>query len=392
MSRKNLLIIAALVILAAGSVAWWNFKDTEADSEASGEDMLAAVEAVPGSVSIRVEGPSVIEPYQSRNIRSSIEGVVVMAAEEGDSVEQGGILVSLEEVDMERAVQQAKINLSKAELNRDRDNTNLQKAEKDLSDTRQLFTSGAVSGEQVNIAEAASHTALFNLNSSKLDVAQAALGLEIARKNLENIHIRAPFPGVVLSTDVMPGDMVSKGSALLLFVDLSRVRLQAEVDEFDIGKVQAGQKVTVTSDSLRDEKLGSKVERVSPGAEVINNISIFTVSTVLNNKDGILKPGMSADLSILISADKGLIVPSKAVTSVRTRSYVKVYINEEIETRKVTVGADDGVNIVVLEGLEEGELVIIPVAPGFQLTSTTSTSSGSSIIPVQVPGSGSGSR
>ena len=392
MSRKKILIISAIVILAAGAVVWWNFKDAAADSEASGEDLLAAIEAIPGSVSIRVEGPSVVEPYQTRNIRSGIEGIVVMASEEGDSVEQGRVLISLEDIDMERALQQAKINLSKAELNRDRDSTNLQKAEKDLADTRQLFTSGAVSGEQVSIAEAAVDTARFNLSSAELDVSQAALLLETARNDLANIHIRAPFSGVVLSAEVIPGDMVSKGSILLIFADLSRVRLKAEVDEFDIGKVQAGQKVTVTSDSLGDEKLGSKVERISPGAEIINNISIFTVSTVINNKDGILKPGMSADLSILISSDKGLIVPSKAVTSVRTRSYIKIYINEEIETRKVTAGADDGVNIVVLEGLEEGELVIIPVAPGFQLTSTSSTSGGSSIIPVQVPGSGSGSR
>ena len=390
MSRKKILIILTIVVLAAAAVFfWWNFKNSSADEENTGEDTMAAVEAVSGSVSVRVEGPSVIEPYQTRSIRSSIEGVVVAAAEEGDSIEQGEILISLEGSDMERAVQQAKINLSKAELNRDRNSVNLEKAEKDLADTRKLFTSGAVSGEQVSTAESAVNTAQFNLNSSKLDVSQAALLLENARKDLENIHIRAPFSGVVLSTAVMPGDMVNKGSVLLSFADLAKVRLKAEVDEFDIGKVQAGQKVTVTSDSLGDQKFGSKVEMVSPGAEVINNISIFTVSTVLNNKDEILKPGMSADLSILISSDKGLIVPSKAVSSVRTRSYIKIYANEEIETRKVTVGADDGVNIVVLEGLEEGELVIIPVAPGFQLTSTSSTSSGTSVIPVQVPGSGS---
>ena len=393
MSRKRILIILAIVILAAAAVlAWWNFKDSSVDKESSGEDTLAAVEAVSGSVSVRVEGPSVVEPYQTRNIRSSIEGIVVMAVHEGDFVEQGEILISLEGSDKERAVQQAKINLSKAELSRDRNSTNLLKAEKDLADTRQLFNSGAVSGEQVSTAEAAASTARFNLKSSELDLSQIDLVLEFARKDLENINIRAPFPGIVLSTGVVPGDMVNKGSILLSFADLERVRLQAEVDEFDIGKVQEGQKVTVTSDSLGDQKFGSKVERVSPGAEVINNISIFTVSTVLNNADGILKPGMSADLSILISSDKGLIVPSKAVSSVRTRSYVKVYADNEIETRKVTVGADDGVNIVVLEGLEEGELIIIPVAPGFQLTSTSSSSSGSSIIPVQVPGSGSGSR
>ena len=130
MSKRRILVIAVVILVAVVVATWWNFKGAPGDEETAGENMMAVVEAVPGSVSIRVEGPSVIEPYQTRNIRSSIEGVVVMAADS----------------DMERALQQAKINLSKAELNRDRDITNLQKAEKDLADTRQLFASGAVSG------------------------------------------------------------------------------------------------------------------------------------------------------------------------------------------------------------------------------------------------------
>ncbi len=388
MSRKKISIILTiavlvLIILTTG----WKLKWSEDTTDSSEEISISAVEAVPGAVSIRVEGPSIIEPFQTRNIRSGIEGVITSSAEEGDSIQEGEILISLNGNDMKIAVEQAKINLSKAELNRDRNISNLQNAEKNLTDTIQLFNGGAVSGEQVSIAELAVDTALFNLNSSNLDVSQAALVLDIAKDNLDNIYIRAPFSGVVLSSFASPGDMVSKGTTLLSFVDLSRVRLKAEVDEFDISKVQIGQKVTITSDSLGDEKLGSKVEKISTGAEVINNISIFTVSTILNNIGGKLKPGMSADLSILISADKGLLVPSKAVTSVRTRSYVKVFINEEIETRKVVVGANDGRNIVILEGLEEGELVIIPTAPGFQLTTTDSSSPGTSVIPVRIPGS-----
>ncbi len=388
MSKKRILISAA-VIIAAAVIIWWILDNKKIEEGSSEEAAVSTVEAVPGSVSIKVEGPSIVEPFQTRSIRSSIEGIVTKTVEEGDYLEAGEILISLDDGDMGIAVEQAKINLSKAELYRDRNKTNLLNAEKNLEDTAKLYNSGAVSGEQVNAAELAVDTALFNLNSSILDISQAALVLDIARKNLDFIHIRAPFSGVVLSTNIIPGDMVSKGTALLIFVDLSRVRLRAEVDEFDISKVQKGQKVTITSDSLGDEKLGSKVESVSPGAEVINNISIFSVSTVLNNTEGKLKPGMSADLSILISADKGLLVPSKAVTSVRTRSYVKVYTEEEIKTRKVVVGADDGRNIVVLEGLEEGELVVIPTAPGFQLTTTSSTSTGTSVIPVQIPGSGS---
>jgi len=388
MSSKKKLTILVIVITAVLIIGiGWKSITPSNNTEASGESTVSAVEAVPGSVSIRVEGPSIIEPYQTRNIRSTFEGIVTMAVTEGDYLEKGEILISLDSRDMEQTVEQAKINLSKAELNRDRNSTNLKNAEKYLKDTNQLFDGGAVSGEQVNTAKLAVDTALYNLNSSILDVSQAALILDIAKRNLDNIYIRAPFAGVVLNSSVMQGDMISKGINLLSFVDLSRVRLKAEVDEFDIAKVQAGQKVTITSDSLGDERLGSKVERISPGAEVINNISIFTVSTVLNNSEGKLKPGMSADLSILISADKGLLVPSKAVTSVRTRSYVKVYINEEIKTRKVVIGADDGRNIVILEGLEEGELVIIPTAPGFQLTTTDSSSPGTSVIPVRIPGS-----
>jgi HlyD family secretion protein len=390
MKRKKLTIIITIVILAAAALAAWKYFDRAGEStDSSAESALSAVEAVPGSVSIRVDGASVVEPFQTRNIRSNIEGIVTMSVEEGDSIEEGGILISLDGNDLERAVEQAKINLSKAELSKNRNSVNLQNAKKNLADTKQLFNSGAVSGEQVSTAELAVSTAQFNLSSSALDTAQATLVLDNAKKDLDNIHIRAPFSGVVLSAGIMPGEMVSKGSILLSFADLSKVRLKAEVDEFDISKVQQGQKVTITSDSLGDEKLGSKVEKISPGAEVVNNISIFTVSTVLNNSDGKLKPGMSADLSILISADKGILVPSKAVTSVRTRSYVKVYTNEEIETRKVSVGADDGRNIVVLEGLEEGELVVIPTVPGFQLPSSSSVNTGTSVIPVQIPGSGS---
>lgn len=386
-SKKKLTILGIVITAVLITGIGWKFIAPSNNTETSGESTISAVEAVPGAVSIRVEGPSIIEPYQTRSIRSTFEGIIIMAATEGDFIEEGEILISLDGSDMEQTVKQAEINLSKAELNRDRNITNLQNAEKSLKDTNQLFSGGAVSGEQVNISELAVGTALYNLNSSILDVSQAVLVLDIARKNLDNIYIRAPFSGIVLNSSIMPGDMVSKGTTLLSFADLSRVRLRAEVDEFDIAKVQTGQKVTVTSDSLGDEKLGSKVEKISPGAEVINNISIFTVSTVLNNSEGKLKPGMSADLSILISADKGLLVPSKAVTSVRTRSYVKVYINEEIKTRKVIVGADDGRNIVILEGLEKGELVIIPTAAGFQLTTTDSSSPGTSVIPVRVPGS-----
>ena len=129
----------------------------------------------------------------------------------------------------------------------------------------------------------------------------------------------------------------------------------------------------------------SKVERISPAAEVVNNISIFAVSTVLANEDGRLMPGMSADLSILISSDKGLVIPSKAISTVRGRSYVKIFDGQEIKTLRVTIGADDGVSVAVLEGLEEDQLVVLPSGAALNL-SGAQTATGTSVIPISVPG------
>lgn len=98
-------------------------------------------------------------------------------------------------------------------------------------------------------------------------------------------------------------------------------------------------------------------------------------------------PGMSADISVLIRSDKGIVVPSKSVSTVRTRSYIKVLENGEVKTKKISIGANDGVNVAVLSGLEAGELVVIPGSSAFSL-GTGAVSSGSSIIPVTVPGTG----
>ena len=390
MQAKKIKLVSVLgfiaVLLAVGLVPGCE-NDAAETAAAPGEEQLMAVEAKPGSVSVVVEGPSVVEPYRVQTVRSRVEAMVLQSPSEGDAFAGGDVLVRFDSADQQKALRQAQIALAQARVNRDRAADTLEAAEKDLSDKQTLLGSGAVPEDQVREARENVVSAQRSLELAELSVSQAALALETAQGELAATVIRAPFDGVVLSTALNPGDLVSRAALLLTFADLSRVRLQAEVDEFDIGKVETGQPVSISSEAIGENALKSTVERISPAAEVINNISIFKVSTVLANQDGRLRPGMSADVSILISADKGLVVPSKAVSSVRGRSYLKVYKEEEIETRRVEIGADDGVNVVVLAGLEEGELVVVPSTAGFTLTSSQS-STGTSVIPITVPGSG----
>jgi len=379
--------VAGTLVIAVAFLLILGCENDSDEATASAEDQLLAVEAKPGSVSVVVEGPSVVEPYRIQTVRARVEGIVLEALPEGDAVASGDVLVRFDSSDQLKTLRQAQIALSQARVNREKAVDTLETSRRDLSDKETLLKSGAVPEDQVRAARENMASAQRSLELAELGVSQAALTLETAQEELAATVVRAPFDGVVLSTDLNPGDLVSRGALLLTFADLSRVRLRAEVDEFDIGKVEVGQSVSISSDAVGESALKSKVERISPAAEVVNNISIFKVSTVLRNEDGKLKPGMSADVSILISADKGLVVPSKAVSTVRSRSYLKVFADQEVQNRRVEVGADDGVNIVVLEGLEEGELVVVPSTAGFSLTSSQ-TSTGTSVIPISVPGSG----
>ncbi|MBT3272973.1 MAG: efflux RND transporter periplasmic adaptor subunit [Spirochaetales bacterium] len=385
--KRVILVLVIAVLVLGGAATVYLLKGAPANTVESGDDQILTLEVKEGTVAVRVEGPSVVEPYRSQDIRSQTSGMVLFAPVAGDEFSAGEVIIKIDNTDQINVTRQAELNVEQAQLDLRKTELAAAAAKADLTEKEGLLQNGAVSRDQVTGAKEAVENSDLALSGAKLKVGQTELLLEKAQAELAGTQITAPFDGIALKSSVNTGDLVNSGALLLTFADVSKVRLQAEVDEFDIGKIRPGMSVTVTADALGDESMKSKVERVSPSAEVINNISIFSVSTVLSNSDFQLRPGMSADLSILISSDKGIVVPSKIVSTVRDRSYIKVYENDEVVTKRVTVGADDGVNTAVLDGLEAGSVVVLPAAAVFTLSSVQ-TSTGTSIVPITVPGTG----
>jgi RND family efflux transporter MFP subunit len=364
---------------------------TLAAAQAAGQ--AAAIEAKPGSLSITVEGPAVVEPFRQLSVRSGIAGTVVEAAGEGDTFTAGEILVRFDGNDYRGALRQAQLNLEQARVDLQRAELAVRRARSDLDDKESLYESGSITRTERDTAREGLASAELELTSARIKVDQNLLAEETATRNLEATEVRAPYPGVVLESGVGTGDVVSSGSVLMTFADVSRLRIRAEVDEYDVGVIEAGMAVVITADALGTEEVTSTVERVSPAAEIVNNISIFTVSAVVRADQAKLRPGMSADLTVLVSDDTGLIVPSAAVSSVRGRFYLDVLEEGQPVTRRVVAGTDDGRNIVILDGLNEGDLVILPESAALNLAipGASGTSNGTSIIPVNLPGAG-GSR
>lgn len=383
--------IVILIIAAAGGVAWFSLSKDKSETAAVASAGPVTVEAKKGSVSVVVEGAAIVEPYQQVTLRSPASSMLTRVARGGESFDRNGIVASLDDTVLRNTLAQAELLLAQAEVDARRAKLASERAAKDVRDKKTLLDNRALSPDQYAVAEEAARNADLALEAAELKVKQSRLSVDRARKELKETMIRAPFPGTVLKTFVAPGDLVSANAPIALFGDISRLRLIAEVDEFDIGKISLGQIVTIGGDSVGPEPIRSKVESISPMAEIVNNISIFEVSALVNNTEGKLRPGMSADFSILIKSDKGLVVPAKSISTVRGRSYINVLENGEIVKKRVEIGANDGINIVVLEGIEEGAQVVVPGAVPASAAAQPAASGEKSVLPITIPGAG-GSR
>lgn len=399
MKRRNPIAAVAVLLVVAGVVAggWWFYGNRIAPSNSTtAADAAPAVQTVAprsGNVSVAVEVPAVAEAVRSAKLRSSVSGTVRSMPVVGSVVREGQVIVVFDATDARRAVARAEIALDEARINRNRAADAAARAEANVADAVALEAVGAVSREQVSSAREAAANSAYALELSDLAVQRAELALTEARDTVARMELRAPFSGTILSTSVEPGDPVGTNSELLVLADLSALRFWGEVDEFDIGKVAPNMAVTLTSEAIADP-IATRLEGISPVAQIINSISVFRVSAVVDNREGKLRAGMTADLAIVIARDRGLVIPTRAVSTVRGRSYVDVLeADGSIERRRIETGANDGASVVVLDGLTEDDRVVLAATPaGFTLPGAPAAPAAgtSSLIPIPTGGMGGG--
>ena len=379
------IVVLVLAVIVGGS--WFMFSRS-APAEASAPVQATAV-AANGSISISVQAVSIGEPEVTTILRNRSAGYVRFALPEGAAVKAGEPVIAFDDTDMRKALSQAELNYRQAQLNLERAKASETKAVTDLESKKNLLDARAISQEQYEAAKDALATAVYSTQAASLSVGQANLSLDQAKADLSDTVLRATYDAVVSRPMVAAGDFASANTVLASLVDLSRILFRAEVDEYDIGKLKPGMNVTVRVPALQDASFRARIEGISPIAEVINNISVFKVSVVVDNKEGNLRPGMSADVVVQVASEKGIVVPAKAVTTVRDRSYIDLPGQDgEVETRRVTIGLSDGRNTVVTEGLEEGETVYLQGTFVTAPVAAAPSSSGTSIIPISVPGQG----
>lgn len=194
--------------------------------------------------------------------------------------------------------------------------------------------------------------------ASSKNLTQAEVDVKIAEMNLEKTRIRAPFAGIVTDIKVSPRERVDPGRELFTLVDISRIKVKARVLESEVGKMKAGREVDVRFSAYPDRVFPGRVEAVSP---IVNaEDKTCAVHIAVGNPREEIKPGMHAEVEIAaeVYPDR-LVVPQEAVLVRSGRKLVFVIEGGLAKWRYVEIGVENEGFAEILDGVKEGEIVII---------------------------------
>ena len=208
---------------------------------------------------------------------------------------------------------------------------------------------------------------------AQLQVEQAQIGLQQAQHQLQGTELQAPHDGVVTFVGVRQGEL-SGGQPAFILTDLSEYHLEVVVDEIDIGRVAAGQPVTITLDALPDEILGGEVTQVADTALPEALVVSYLVTVRLAPTGAPLRAGMTANADLVIERREDvLLVPNRFIRIDRAtgRVYVDKLIDGQVSPVEIQTGLRDETYSEILAGLEEGDVVVlVQESTGTQLRQT----------------------
>ena len=253
-----------------------------------------------------------IQPILTVDVKSKASGeIIAMPVETGDEVRPGQLLARIDpripQANLEQA--QAALEVAQAQLANAR-------AQLGRSDT--LFKAQAITETEYENAKLA-------YAQANAQVVSAKTNLQTAKDAMEDTQVRAPLKGTVIQKNVELGTVISSptrdvggGTVLLRMANLDTVRVQALVDETDVGKVQPGVPVTITVDAYRSRPFGGRVLKIEPQAQVSQNVTMFPVLVNILNTEHLLKPGMNANVDIHVGRREGVLaIPNGALRTPR---------------------------------------------------------------------------
>jgi HlyD family secretion protein len=296
---KKIFIIAPIVVVAALLVFLFFGKSKKAEGK------YVTTEVQRGDIAITVTATGTLEAVTTVQVGSQVSGTILaLYADYNDLVKKGQLVAQLDPTFLKAQEAQAEADLDKAKAS-----ANLSKSQYDRAIS--LF-------ERDMIAAADRDNAAASYEQAKADLKSSQANLDRVKTNLAYATITSPIDGVIISRNVDVGQTVAASlQAPTLFTiaqDLTKMQVKTSIDEADIGKIQEGQTAQFTVDAYPDQKFEGTVKQIRLAPDVVQNVVSYSVILEVSNPDMLLKPGMTANVTVIIQrATDVLKVPSTAL-------------------------------------------------------------------------------
>ena len=289
------------------------------------------------------------------------------------AVKKGQMIALIDPTTFEAQVEQAKANLMQAKAALQKAKATLEDAQRNLNRQKMLWDRDLIARSELDAAQTNYDLALAGVSEAEANVYQAQAALKRAETDLGYTRIYSPVDGIVVSRDVDAGQTVAASfqtpTLFTIAQDLTKMQIETNVDEADIGEVKEGLSVTFTVDAYPDAVFSGTIKQVRIASSVVENVVTYPVIIDVANPDLMLKPGMTANVTIITDKKEDVLAVPSAALRYRPSDYlgntlrgrvIWVLENGKPSPKEVKVGITDGAYVEILQGdLSEGQLVVI---------------------------------
>jgi HlyD family secretion protein len=368
--KKIIAVIAVVAVLAVAGFFWRTSK---------GNDVKFRTEkVVRGDITSTVSASGTVNAVTTVLVGTQVSGTVKeIFVDFNSAVKKNQVIAQIDPATFEAQVEQAKAGLLLAKANLEKSEASLADSQRSMNRTKELFSKNLIARSDLDTAETNFLTAKAQVTASRAQIAQSDATLKTAQTNMQYTRIISPVDGIVVSRNVDVGQTVAASfqtpTLFTIAQDLTKMQIDTNVDEADIGRVKTEMDVDFTVDAYPENTFRGKVFQVRNAPISVQNVVTYDVVVKVSNPELKLKPGMTANVSIITSTHSNVLKLPKAALrfspgapdktrGARQQKGPSVWVVENNAPKRIAVstGISDGMHSELLSGdVKEGQEVIV---------------------------------
>ena len=325
-----------------------------------------------------VEASGTINPVNTVSVGSTVSGLIsAIYVDFNSKVTKGQLLAEIDPRTFQATVDQNAANVASARADLDNKLAAYEMSAKTLRRYKNLYAKSFIPKSELDQAEADYKADLAQVNAARAKITQTQAQYNQSMVNLNYTKITAPVSGMIISREIDLGQPVAASfQAPELFTiaqDLEKMQIEVNVSESDIGEVKEGQDVTYTLDGYPNSEFYGKVTQVRISPTTVSNVVTYSVIVTVDNSDLKLKPGMTANVSIITAESENVLAVPNIALKFTTKTDGTKYKTQglwvknglKMERINITTGAsDDSFTEVKGENVYEGEKILVGIKGG----------------------------